>query len=184
MFATETYINFRIQNSQTFLLQAHYKKHIAYLLIGSNIGDRQENLANAIKQIETNCGIVFKQSAIYETAAWGNTEQPSFLNQALELRTDFSAKKLMKQLLHIERLMGRQRTEKMGPRLIDLDIILMDEEIVHSDSLILPHPHLQDRKFVLLPLAEIAPKAFHPIFNKSVEQLLKECGDVLDVKKF
>ena len=164
-------------------MQAKYKKHTAYLLIGSNLGNREENLANAITQIETNCGTIAKQSALYETAAWGNTNQPSFLNQALELGTDLSARKLMKQLLHIERLMGRQRLEKMEPRLIDLDIILMDEEIVHSDFLILPHPHLQDRKFVLLPLAEIAPKAYHPIYNKSVQQLLTECKDELEVKK-
>ena len=166
------------------MIQPQYKKHTAYLSIGSNLGERQENLANAIKQIEANCGNIIKASAIYETAAWGNAEQPSFLNQCLVVKTDLSAKKLIKQLLHIERLMGRERKEKMGPRLIDLDIILMDEEVVFSEFLTLPHPHLQDRKFVLLPLAEIAPKAFHPIFNKTVEQLLIECSDVLDVKKF
>ncbi len=166
------------------MIQPQYKKHTAYLSIGSNLGDREINLANAIKQIEANCGIVMKASALYETAAWGKTDQPSFINQALILKTDFSSKKLMKQLLHIERLMGRERKEKMGPRTIDLDIVLMDEEIVFSDFLTLPHPHLQDRKFVLLPLAEIAPKAFHPVFNKTIEQLLVECEDVLDVKKF
>ena len=166
------------------MIQPQYKKHTAYLSIGSNLGERKDNLTNAIKQIEANCGNIIKASAIYETAAWGNTEQPSFLNQCLVLKTDLSAKKLIKQLLHIERLMGRERKEKMGPRLIDLDIILMDEEVVFSEFLTLPHPHLQDRKFVLLPLAEIAPKAFHPIFNKTVEQLLIECSDVLDVKKF
>ena len=166
------------------MIQPQYKKHTAYLSIGSNLGERQENLANAIKQIEANCGNIIKASAIYETAAWGNAEQPSFLNQCLVVKTDLSAKKLIKQLLHIERLMGRERKGKMEPRLIDLDIILMDEEVVFSEFLTLPHPHLQDRKFVLLPLAEIAPKAFHPIFNKTVEQLLIECSDVLDVKKF
>jgi 2-amino-4-hydroxy-6-hydroxymethyldihydropteridine diphosphokinase len=169
---------------QKTMIQPQYKKHTAYLSIGSNLGERQEHLANAIKQIEANCGNIIKASAIYETAAWGNNEQPNFLNQCLVVKTDLSAKKLIKQLLHIERLMGRERKEKMGPRLIDLDIILMDEEVVFSEFLTLPHPHLQDRKFVLLPLAEIAPKAFHPIFNKTVEQLLIECSDVLDVKKF
>jgi len=161
-----------------------YKKHTAYLSIGSNLEHREENLNRAITLIEENCGIITKKSSLYETAPWGNLEQPNFLNQALVLRTDMSAKKLMKQLLHIERLMGRIRIAKMGPRLIDLDIALMDEEIIQSEQLVLPHPHLQDRKFVLLPLVEIAPKAFHPIFNKTVEQLLKECEDVLDVKKF
>jgi 2-amino-4-hydroxy-6-hydroxymethyldihydropteridine diphosphokinase len=166
------------------MIQPQYKKHTAYLSIGSNLDDREGNLANAIKLIESNCGDIIKASSIYETSAWGNTEQPNFLNQCLVLKTDLSAKKLIKQLLHIERLMGRVRKEKMGPRLIDLDIVLMDEEVVFSPELILPHPHIQDRKFVLLPLAEIAPKAFHPVFNKNVEQLLKECEDVLDVKKF
>ncbi|MFY7963807.1 MAG: 2-amino-4-hydroxy-6-hydroxymethyldihydropteridine diphosphokinase [Chitinophagaceae bacterium] len=165
-------------------MQAQYKKHTAYLIIGSNLDNREENLNKAIQFIEDNCGIITHKSAIYETAPWGNTEQPSFLNQALTLRTDLSAKKLMKQVLHIERLMGRIRTIKMGPRLIDIDIALMDEEVIQSAELILPHPHLQDRKFVLLPLAEIAPKAFHPIFNKTVVQMLKECEDILDVKKF
>jgi 2-amino-4-hydroxy-6-hydroxymethyldihydropteridine diphosphokinase len=165
-------------------MQAQYKKHTAYLIIGSNLDNREENLNKAIQSIEENCGIITEKSAIYESAPWGNTKQPAFLNQALTLRTDMSAKKLMKQVLHIERLMGRIRTVKMGPRLIDIDIALMDEEIVHSDGLILPHPHLQDRKFVLLPLSEIAPKAFHPIFNKTIAQMLKECEDVLDVKKF
>lgn len=164
-------------------MQIQFKKHIAHLVIGTNMGNREENLRTAITLIETNCGVILKKSSLYETEAWGNTNQPAFLNQALELRTNLSAKKLMKQLLHLERIMGRIRTEKMGPRIIDLDIILMDEEIIQSEFLILPHPHLQDRKFVLLPLAEIAPKAYHPIFNKVVEQLLHECTDDLLVTK-
>lgn len=164
-------------------MQAQFKKHIAYLVIGTNVGNREENLAKAINLIETSCGVISKKSSVYETEAWGNTEQAAFLNQALELRTNLSAKKLMKQLLHLERLMGRIRVEKMGPRIIDLDIVLMDEEIIQSEFLILPHPHLQDRKFVLLPLTEIAPNAYHPIFNKVAKQLLNECNDELAVKK-
>jgi len=165
------------------LLETKNKKHTAYLLIGSNMGNTAENLQNAIHQIETNCGFIYKKSTLYKTAAWGNVEQPEFLNQALVLKTDMSAKKLMKQLLHIERLMGRERTTKMGPRIIDLDIILMDETVVFSDFLTLPHPHLQDRKFVLLPMAEIAANAFHPILNKTIGQLLTECTDDLEVNK-
>lgn len=165
------------------MLEIKNKKHTAYLLIGSNVGDTKENLQNAIKQIETNCGFIYKKSALYQTAAWGNVEQPHFLNQALVLKTDMSAKKLMKQLLHIERLMGRVRTTKNAPRTIDLDIILMDETVVFSEFLTLPHPSLQERKFVLLPMASIAPTAFHPILNKTIEQLLTECTDNLEVIK-
>ena len=157
------------------------KKHIAYLLIGSNVGNCIDNLQLAIKQIEANCGVVYKKSALYKTATWGGVPQQEFINQALVLKTDMSAKKLMKQLLHIERLMGRERTTKMGPRTIDLDIILMDETVVFSEFLTLPHPLLQERKFVLLPMATIAPTAFHPVLNKTIEQLLKECTDDLEV---
>ncbi len=159
-------------------------KHSAFLVIGSNLGNSQENLEKAVQEIEKNCGIIIKKSSLYETASWGNTEQPNFINQAIHLSTNLSPKKLIKQLLHIERLMGRQRNIKMGPRIIDIDIILMDEIMVHSDYLILPHPFMQDRSFVLTPLNEIAPKAIHPIFQKTVEQLLVECTDKLDVKKF
>jgi 2-amino-4-hydroxy-6-hydroxymethyldihydropteridine diphosphokinase len=154
-----------------------------YLLIGGNMGDRMANLRLAMEAIEKEIGPIQQMSSIYETAAWGNTQQPDFLNQALLVHTHWDALKVMTCLLTIEKQMGRERSVPMGPRTIDLDIIYFNEEILYLPSLTIPHPRLAERKFVLLPLNEIAPAYMHPIFNKSNASLLKECGDSLAVQK-
>jgi len=152
-------------------------------LIGGNMGDRMANLKNAIIHIEQQIGHIELISTIYETAAWGQTNQPDFLNQALFIHTKLNADVLMNQLLEIENLMGRIRTVKLGPRTIDLDIIYFNNEIIDTNLVTIPHPKISERKFVLEPLFEIAPNYIHPILNKTNACLLKECGDSLAVYK-
>ena len=155
----------------------------AYLLIGGNLGDRAAYLQQAIKQIEALCGHITRTSSIYETAAWGNTNQPAFYNQAIQLTTSLPPETLLAQLLAIEIEMGRVRTQKYGPRTIDLDILMIDDTILDSPSLSIPHPQLQNRRFALLPLNEIAPALHHPVLDKTIQELLLNCPDTLDVQK-
>ena len=155
----------------------------AYLLIGGNLGDRAAYLQEAVKHIEARCGSITRISSIYETAAWGNTKQPAFYNQAIQLTTPLPPETLLEQLLAIEIEMGRVRTQKYGPRTIDLDILMIDDNVIDTQALTIPHPELHNRRFALLPLAEIAPSLFHPILDKSVSELLVNCPDTLDVQK-
>jgi 2-amino-4-hydroxy-6-hydroxymethyldihydropteridine diphosphokinase len=155
----------------------------AYLLTGSNMGDREQNLDTARQWIEADCGKIIHASSIYETAAWGKTDQPAFLNQALEIHTALNAKQLIRHILKVEKNMGRVRDEKYGPRIIDIDILLFNNEIVSTSFLKVPHPEMQNRRFVLTPLAEIAAAVIHPVLNKKIEELLIDCPDKLPVKK-
>ena len=155
----------------------------AYLMIGGNLGDRKENLQQAIILIRKSCGPLIKISSLYETAAWGLVDQPSFLNQALEISTSLSAIELLSSILSIEKDMGRTRTEKLGPRLIDIDILFFNDEVHDLPHLKIPHPELQNRRFVLTPLAEITPQLQHPVLKKNIAQLLEECPDNLEVNK-
>jgi 2-amino-4-hydroxy-6-hydroxymethyldihydropteridine diphosphokinase len=123
-------------------------------------------------------------SSLYESAAWGHTAQPAYLNQALMLSTTLNARQLIRKLLKIEKQMGRVRMEKFGPRTIDIDILLFNEEQYDYHFLKLPHPEMNNRRFALLPLAEIAPGAIHPGSNKSVAELLRDCKDELPVAKW
>jgi 2-amino-4-hydroxy-6-hydroxymethyldihydropteridine diphosphokinase len=156
----------------------------AYLLTGSNLGDREQYLAAARSLLHEHCGTIVRASSLYETAAWGKTDQPSFLNQALELDTLLTARQLIRRILKLEKMMGRVRDEKYGQRLIDIDILLFNNEKHNYPLLKVPHPEMQNRKFALLPLAEIAAGIIHPVLNKNINELLKECKDELPVKKY
>jgi 2-amino-4-hydroxy-6-hydroxymethyldihydropteridine diphosphokinase len=156
----------------------------AYLLIGGNVGNRTQNLQKAIGFIDGKHGKVLHRSAVYETAAWGKTDQPAFLNQALELDTLLAADELMKALLATEEEMGRKRHEKYGPRIIDIDMLLFNDAIINTELLVVPHPQLPNRRFALQPLNDIAPGYKHPVVKKTIKHLLAICADQLPVKKF
>lgn len=159
-------------------------KHTAYLLLGSNLGDKLKNLSIAVELISRTVGEIKQKSGYYETAPWGKTDQPAFINQAVALATDLQPIALLDRLLAIELQMGRQRKEKWGERVIDIDIIFFDDEvIIHNNRLTLPHPQLQYRRFVLEPLNEIASDYEHPILKKNVYSLLCDVADNLEVKR-
>jgi 2-amino-4-hydroxy-6-hydroxymethyldihydropteridine diphosphokinase len=155
-----------------------------YLLTGGNVGNREQYLQESARLIEVACGKITRRSAIYETAAWGKTDQAAFLNQALELSTLQTPADLMKQLLAIEQKAGRKRAEKYGPRTIDIDILLFNEDILQSSLVTIPHPQMAYRRFVLEPLNELIPGYIHPVLKKTINQLLQLCPDPLPVKKF
>lgn len=157
--------------------------HLAYLLIGSNLGDKAAYLRNASSYIQQQCGQIVKQSSFYETEPWGFTEQPSFLNQALCINTELAPDQLMHTLLQIESNIGRTRTIKLGPRIIDLDILQIDQQIIDTPLLQLPHPAMHLRRFALIPMEEIAPTLVHPLLNKTMTQLLSACSDETNVQK-
>jgi 2-amino-4-hydroxy-6-hydroxymethyldihydropteridine diphosphokinase len=158
--------------------------NVAFLLIGGNMGNREENFEAAKSLIQQHCGKITKSSSLYQTAAWGKTDQPAFLNQALQIETKLTAEELMQQILAIEKMMGRERTEKYGPRIIDIDILLYNDEHYDLPFLKIPHPEMQNRQFALIPLTEIAPTAQHPVFKKSISQLLRDTTDKLKVEKY
>lgn len=155
----------------------------AYLLIGGNMGDRLVLLQQAVSKIEASAGTILKKSSVYETAAWGKTDQHAFLNQALLVATGLEPEPLLHQLLAIEQEMGRQRKERFGPRLMDIDIIFFNKQVINTADLTVPHPQMHLRRFVLQPLAEIAPDYLHPQLNTTVQELLAVCTDPLKVHK-
>jgi 2-amino-4-hydroxy-6-hydroxymethyldihydropteridine diphosphokinase len=156
----------------------------SYLLIGGNEGDRLTQLATARAHISAAAGVIAKASALYETAPWGKSDQAWFLNQALELETPLDAASLLVLLLGIEEKMGRHRTVKYGARVIDIDILFFNDAIVREPGLLIPHPEIQHRRFVLAPLDEIASNYIHPVLNRSVGELLLACTDPLEVKRY
>lgn len=153
-----------------------------YVLIGGNIGERLKTMAKAKDLLQDNIGAIVQTSSIYETAAWGIVDQPDFLNQVLVIETIYNAKECMKKILSIENEMGRVRTIKNAARIIDIDILFFNNEIIHQDNLVIPHPEIQNRRFTLLPLTEISPLLMHPVFNQSMQTLLSTCKDELEVK--
>lgn len=167
---------------KVFLYLASMNK--AYILLGSNEGDRLFHLSKALELIEQEAGAVSKRSEVYITVAWGYQEQPDFLNQVICIETVLSPQQLLKQLLEIEQMLGRTRTDtKWRQRIIDLDILFYNELVLKEESLCIPHPFIQDRKFVLIPLLEIAATLVHPVFGKDITSLTLECKDTLEVKK-
>jgi 2-amino-4-hydroxy-6-hydroxymethyldihydropteridine diphosphokinase len=157
------------------------KTNIAYLLTGSNMGDRDDNMRQVNGLIEQYIGTIAKASRLYETQAWGKTNQPDFLNQALAVETPQYPNEILKNIMKIEALMGRVRTEKWDERVIDIDIMLYNEQIVNEPNLTIPHPHLHERNFALVPLMEIAGEVMHPVLNMAIEDVYFECNDPLDV---
>jgi len=155
-----------------------------YLLLGSNIGNRQKEILLAIRYIENRIGKVIRQSNLYQTVAWGKTNQPDFLNQVIIIESNLTATETMKSVLAIEEKMGRIRTTKNAARIIDIDILFFNKEIINQKNLLIPHLEIQNRRFVLVPLNELSPNLKHPVLNKNIHQLLKLCADTLDVKKF
>ncbi|MGC2552743.1 MAG: 2-amino-4-hydroxy-6-hydroxymethyldihydropteridine diphosphokinase [Candidatus Sulfotelmatobacter sp.] len=143
---------------------------LAYLSLGSNIGDREGNLREAARRLET-LGRVAAVSSFYETEPVEFTEQPWFLNCAVALETERTPRELMTAILGIEKDMGRQRVQKKGPRVIDIDILLFGDVVLDTAEVTIPHPAMHERRFVLEPLAEIAPEVRHPAFNKTIREL-------------
>ena len=156
--------------------------HQVYLLFGSNIGDRKGYLSFATNEISTRAGKILKRSSIYETAPWGVTNQDDYLNAAVLLQTSLSPESLFSVLKEIEQDAGRIDQKKYAPRTLDIDILFYDDLVLNSKELIIPHPKLQLRRFALVPLEEIADKLIHPVLRKSMDELLKECPDNLEVK--
>ena len=158
--------------------------HTAYIGIGSNLGTSGENCVEAIEKISTNDHIkIISKSSFYKTASIGDIEQDWFINSVIRVDTKLNPKELLLTLLNIESEMGRIRKEKWGPRLIDLDLLFYDNLILNQKGIILPHPEVQKRKFVLVPLNEIAGNLTHPILKKTIKTLLQELSDDAEVKK-
>jgi 2-amino-4-hydroxy-6-hydroxymethyldihydropteridine diphosphokinase len=142
----------------------------AYLSLGSNLGDRSGNLQQAIERLRT-LGNVQAVSSFYETEPVGFTDQPWFINCAVELITSLSADQLLAHSLEIEAQLGRLRTQPQGPRTIDIDILLFGSSVIDNAELTVPHPGMQERRFVLEPVAEIAPKLRHPVLGQTIEEM-------------
>ncbi|MBC7936226.1 MAG: 2-amino-4-hydroxy-6-hydroxymethyldihydropteridine diphosphokinase [Rhizobacter sp.] len=154
-----------------------------YLLLGSNMGNSRLQLETAGKHINKKLGKITRNSKLYQTAAWGKKDQPDFLNQVIVVESGIDAIKGLSIILAIEKVMGRIRTKKNAPRIIDIDILYFNKDIINLPELQIPHPAIQLRRFVLVPLNELSPNFIHPALLKTNHQLLNTCEDKLDVKK-
>jgi len=155
-----------------------------FLGIGTNLGEREENLRKAIKLIEEHIGSITEESSVYETEPWGFQSETSFFNMVIKIETNLTPSGLLGRILMIEAMMGRLR-EGQGykSRIIDIDILFFGSRIFENKILKIPHPRIQERRFVLVPLSEIAGDLLHPVFKKSIQELLQECKDKSKVLK-
>jgi len=156
--------------------------HLVYLALGSNIGDRLANLLTAAAALPPEV-VVRRASTVYETAPWGVLDQPDFLNQVLEVETQLTPVELLAHIKQVEAMLGRAQTVRYGPRRIDLDILFYEDQVIDVQGLVVPHPRLHERTFVLVPLADLAPDFRHPQIGKTVREMLAEL-DAADVKPF
>ena len=155
-----------------------------YVLLGGNLGDKKRIFSEALALLNSRVGALTNQSSIYETEPWGFESSDLFWNQAIEIETNLSPMSVLSQTKKIEQDLGRVRkSNQYDSRLIDIDILFHGDFIHNQKDLVIPHPRLQDRKFALLPLCEIAPDLIHPVFQKTIRQLLIECTDKLNVDK-
>lgn len=152
-----------------------------FLITGGNVGERGKSLETAATLIQERVGEIINRSKIYETEAWGITNQPKFYNQVLVVKSRFSSREILDKILKIEEEMGRKRTVKNAARIIDIDILFFNDDIVNEQNLVIPHPEIGNRRFVLMPLTEIAPQMIHPVFKKTMKELLYLSKDQLKV---
>jgi 2-amino-4-hydroxy-6-hydroxymethyldihydropteridine diphosphokinase len=155
-----------------------------YILLGGNLGDKQQIFSVASEKLDQQIGPISNQSAIYETEPWGFVSDQMFWNQAIELETDLPAEEVLGRIHEIESELGRVRKgSRYHSRIIDIDVLFYGNQIISQPDLTIPHPRMQDRKFVLVPLSEIAPAFEHPVFRKTIARMLNECCDELKVEK-
>lgn len=161
---------------------AHVKKYInVYLSLGSNIGNRRENISEGIRLIVKQIGKAVKKSHLYETQPWGNTDQDPFLNQVIMINTTMEPRELLEAISRIERDMGRERKEKWGPRTLDVDILFYGKRVIRDKGLEIPHPELHKRAFILVPMMELDPELEHPVLHEAIDMLYMNCEDLSDV---
>ncbi len=156
------------------------KLYQATILLGTNIGDKRQNLNRAMHLLKHYCGTIIKKSSIYESEAWGKEDQDSFYNQVLIIKTYLPPIFLTKIVLQLEKKMGRIREEKWGPRLIDMDLLFYENKIISNKTLELPHPGIPERNFTLLPLIELNPNFLHPVRKCTIKELYAQSKDQLN----
>ena len=154
-----------------------------YLLLGTNLGDKKKNMQQCLELIGEEMGTILQTSSIYKTAAWGVEDQDYFLNQVVKIASDLSPEQLLDKVHHIEKALGRVRKHKWHERVIDVDILYYHDQVINQKHLKIPHPHLHNRRFTVVPLCEIAPDEIHPKLHKTNIVLLEECSDALGVER-